>query len=212
MTALIEPKRLKCEFVKPENVSERTTYYLTFLKGVAEDPLFTPIATLVGDAKTQVLKLGAAEVDAQTRIPGKVAIRDKENTATEIMMDKVLGKVQEAGDDDLENAEIIFKAHNLKIVAYKKRERDVFAVKHGKTSKTFIYQNKKVANRASYLCMISPDKERWFVGNFGNNTTGIVDKCGEEDLIVGKQYFMKSQNDVKGVKSDWSQIIEKYCV
>jgi hypothetical protein len=212
MTTNSEPKRLKCEYVKPENVSERTTYYLTFLKGMVEDPLFTAIATLLGDAKTQVLKLQTAEIDAQTRIPGKVAIRDKENTATEIMMDKVLGKVQEAGDDDLENAEIIFKAHNLKIVAYKKRERDIFAVKHGKTSKTFAYKNKKAHKAASYLCMISPDKNTWFVGNFGRSTTGIVDKCGEEDLVVGKLYFLKSQFDIKGVKSDWSQIIEKYCI
>ena len=205
-------KRLKCEYDKPDNISERINYYLSFLAGLAADPLFTPIIGLIGDAKTQVLKLQVAEQAALTRVPGTSTTRDTVLVPTEIIMDKVLAKVQEAGDDNLEQARIIFESHNLKIFEYGHRERDSFEVRHGNVSKTFIVLNKPVGDRAAYVWMISKDKINWFLGEFSPNATGLIDSCNDEQLVPGKLYYLKSRSSVKGVKSDWSQIIEIYCI
>lgn len=210
--ATTNPKRLKCEYEKPSNISELCTYYLAFLAGMLTDPLFTAIATLLGDAKTQVQKLQSAEEKALTRVPGAAATRDTVLVATEIIMDKVLGKVQEAGDDNMDQARIIFESHQLKVVDYGTRERDTFEVKHGKVSKTFIVLNKPVSGRAGYIWMISTDKINWFVGDFASSASGLIDSCNDQELVPGKLYYFKSRHNVKGVKSDWSQIMEKHCI
>ncbi|MEI6852043.1 MAG: hypothetical protein WCL06_04335 [Bacteroidota bacterium] len=206
------PKRLKCEYNKPGNISELCTYYLAFLAGMLTDPLFTAIATLLGDAKTQVQKLQSAEEKALTRVPGAAATRDTVLVATEIIMDKVLGKVQEAGDENMEQARIIFESHQLKVVDYGQHPRDTFEVKHGKVSKTFKVINKPVGKNAGYVWMISEDKKTWYLGDFGSAATGLIDSCNDQELVQGKLYYIKSRSNLKGVKSDWSQIMEKYCI
>ena len=206
------PKRLICAYDKPGNISQLVDYYLSFLTGMKEDDLFDPIAALLDDAETQVKKLQLAEQEALTRVPGKVTIRNDQLQATEIKMDKVLAKVQEAGDDDMPHAATIFTSHQLKILDYTPHVRDTFEAKHGKTSKTFIVQNKPVAKNAGYIWMISKDKINWFVGDFAAKATGLIDSCGDEELILGLLYYIKSRSSVKGVKSDWSQIEEIYCV
>ena len=206
------PKRLICAYDKPGNISQLVDYYLAFLTGMREDQLFDPIAILLEEAETQVKKLQLAEQAALTKVPGKVTVRNTELQTTEIKMDKVLAKVQEAGDDDMPHAATIFSSHQLKILEYGPRERDTFEVRHGKTTKTFEVINKPVAKRAGYVWMISMDKVNWFLGDFGPNADGLIDSCDDDELILGKLYYVKTRSSVKGVKSDWSQIIEIYCI
>lgn len=210
--ATTSSKRLKCEYEKPSNISELITYYLTFLVSISSDPLFSAIATLISDAKTQVLALQTAELKALSRVPGAASARDTELLATTIIMDKILAKVQEAGDDDMDHAQTLFETHQLKIIEYGSRERDTFEVKYGKVSKTFIVQNKPVADYAAYIWMISIDKISWFVGDFSSAASGLITQCNNEELVPGKLYYIKSRSSLKGVKSDWSQIMEKHCI
>jgi hypothetical protein len=176
------------------------------------DPLFTAIADLLDSAKTQVKSLHSAEEKALSRIPGAAAIRDTVLLATEIYMDHVLAKVQEAGDANLEQARIVFESHQLKIIEYKRRKRDSFKVKYGKVSKTFIVLNKPVADRASYIWLISSDKVNWYLGDFNYSAHGLIDSCNDAELIPGTLYYIKSRTRSKNGISDWSQIVEKYCI
>jgi len=205
-------KRLICEFNKPSNVSMLVTYYLHFLIGMLADPLFTSIATLLGSAQTQVGKLNTAEIAAASKIPGTVAARDTEFLKTEIIMDKVLAKVQEAGDDDIPNSKTIFEAHQLKIRVRSTTERGEFEATQGKLSKTIDVKNRVVGKNAAYIWLISTDKENWFFGAFGRNSSNTVDKINEAPLVVGTLYYLKSCSEMKRVYSDWSQIVEVTCI
>jgi hypothetical protein len=60
--------------------------------------------------------------------------------------------------------------------------------------------------------MISEDKKIWYLGDFGSKASGLITSCNDNDLVPGKLYYVKSQSNLKGVKSDWSQIMEKYCI
>jgi hypothetical protein len=205
-------KRLKCEYDKPSNISQLANYFLNILTGLGKDPLFDTIAALIGTATTQVLNLQKAEVEVLTKVPGKAALRDVELLATNIIMDQVLSKIQEAGDADLENARVIFEAHQLKIVEHPRHSRGEMEVKHGKVSKTFIVRNKPVAKNAAYVWLISLDKLNWKLGTFAPKSSGIISQCGDDDLVPGKLYYVKSQSNVKGVFSDWSQVVEIICI
>ncbi len=204
-------KRLICEFDKPTNVSQLVTYYLNFLNGMAADPLFDDIAQLIEAAELEVTKLDDAELTSKTRAPGTVALRDKQLLATNIKLDQVLSRVQEAGDANLKNARVVFERHQLKIVVHPGHTRDDIEVKHGKVSKTFIVRNKPVAQYAAYIWLISIDKINWKLGTFSSKSSGFISKCGDDDLVPGQRYYIKSQSTVKGIFSNWSQIIEIIC-
>jgi len=177
------------------------------------DPLFTAIATLLGEAKTQVLKLQDAEVDAKTKIPGKAQTRDTVLLATDIKMDQVLGKVQDAGDADPENAKTIFSTHQLKILERSAHERDEIEVNYGKKSGTFDVKCKVLKKKhAAYVWLICIDKNNWKLGTFGPSSSGTIDKCGDDPLILGQLYHIKSSNCSADGFSDWSQIVDIYCV
>jgi len=205
-------KRLICGYNKPSNVSQLANYYLHFLIGMLADPLFAAIATLLGSAQTQVGKLKDAEIAAAGKVPGTAAARDTEFLKTEIIMDKVLGKVQEAGDDDIPNSKTIFEAHQLKIRVRSKTEKGEFEATQGKVSKTIDVQHQFVKGNVAYLFVISSDKENWFAGAFGTTSMNTVDNINDEPLIVGTLYYLKSRTCKKSVYSDWSQIVEVTCI
>ena len=206
------PKRLICEYDKPSNVSQLVNYFLNFLTGLSADHTFDPIATLLGAAKDQVTKLNEAELAALTKVPGKAALRDNELLATTIIMDQVLSKVQEAGDANLAGARALFETHQLKIEEHPGHARSEMEVKHGKVSKTFIVQNKPVAQYAGYVWLISIDKINWKLGTFAAKASGVISKCGDDELVIGTRYYVKSQTNHKDVFSDWSQIAEITCI
>jgi hypothetical protein len=210
--AIENPKRLICEYEKPSNVSQLVTYFTNFLNGMATDPLFTPVSGLITDAKTQVAKLLGSELASKVRAPGSIAARDIELLATDIIMDKVLAKVQEAGDADLDNARVIFEMHQLKIVDIHGHSTETLEVKHGKTSQTFEVKCKITARYAAFIWMISTDKLKWYLGDYGPNASGLIDSCNDAPLEVGKLYYIKSQVKTSKGKGDWSQIIEKTCI
>jgi len=205
-------KRLMCEFNKPNNVSQLVKYWLAFLLGMLADPLFVAIEDLLEDAKTQVEKLDAAEIAAAGKIPGSAAARDTELLKTDIIMDKVLAKVQEAGDDDIPNSKTLFESHQLKIRVRSKTEKGEFEATQGKLSKTIDVQHQVIDGRVAYLFMISPDKTKWYVGAYGTTSNNTVTNCNDLDLVVGVTYYLKSQTCKKGVYSDWSQIVEVPCI
>ena len=205
-------KRLMCEFNKPSNVSMLVTYYLHFLLGMLADPLFTAIETLLESAQTQVGKLNDAEIAAASKIPGSAAARDTELLKTNIIMDKVLAKVQEAGDDDIPNSKALFESHQLKIRVRSKTEKGEFEATQGKVSKTIDVQHQFVKGSVAYIFVISTDKETWFAGAFGTASMDTIDNINEEPLVVGTLYYLKSRTRHKGVYSDWSQIVEVTCI
>ena len=175
-------------------------------------PLFAAIEDLLEDAKTQVGKLDAAEVKAASKLPGAAAARDTELLKTNIIMDKVLAKVQEAGDDDIPNSKTLFESHQLKIRVRSKTEKGEFEATQGKVSKTIDVQHKFVKGTVAYIFVISTDKEKWFAGAFGTASMDTVDNINEEPLVVGTLYYLKSRTRHKGVYSDWSQIVEVPCI
>ena len=206
------PKRLICEFEKPSNVSQLATYYLNFLAGMSADPMFTSIATLLGAAKDEVEKLQETEKEAQTRIPGKAAIRDAQLLTTNIKLDQVLGKVQDAGDDNLANARVIFETHQLKIRVRSQTEKGEFEATQGKVSKTIDVTHQHIKGRTAYFFAISTDKQKWYAGAFGTLSMDTIDNINDEKLTVGTLYYLKSRTRHKGVYSNWSQIIEVTCI
>ena len=177
-------KRLMCVFHRPSNISQRVTYDLKFLNGMLADPLFVAIEDLLEDAKTQVEKLDAAEIAAAGKIPGSAAARDTELLKSDIIMDKVLAKVQEAGDDDIPNSKTLFESHQLKIRVRSKTEKGEFEATQGKVSKTIDVQHKFVKGTVAYIFVISTDKEKWFAGAFGTASMDTVDNINEEPLVV----------------------------
>jgi len=205
-------KRLICEYDKPSNISELVKYWLAFLLGMFADPLFADIEDLLESAKTQVDKLDAAEIKAAGKLPGSVAARDTELLKSNIIMDKVLAKVQEAGDDDIPNSKTLFETHQLKIRVRSKTEKGEFEATQGKLSKTIDVQHQVVKGKVAYLFAISSDKENWFAGAFGTASMDTVDNINEEPLVVGTLYYLKSRTRHKGVYSDWSQIVEVTCI
>lgn len=205
-------KRLVCEFVKPSNVAELVIYYQNFLNGLTADPLFEPIAELVAEAKTEVAKLDASELASKTRAPGSVAARDKQLLITDIKLDHVLSKVQEAGDADMDNARIIFETHQLKIRVRSQTEKGEFEATQGKLSKTIDVVHQVVEGRVAYLFVISTDKLKWYLGAFGTTSMDTIDNINDEKLIVGTLYYLKSRTRYKGDYSDWSQIVEVTCI
>jgi len=205
-------KRLMCEFDRPSNISQRVTYDRTFLNGMLADPLFVAIEDLLEDAKTQVDKLDAAEIKAAGKLPGAAAARDTELLKTNIIMDKVLAKVQEAGDDDIPNSKTLFESHQLKIRARSKTEKGEFEATQGKLSKTIDVQHQFVKGTVAYLFLISTDKENWFFGAFGTTSNNTIVKINDEDLVVTTKYYLKSCTCKKRVYSNWSQIIEVVCI
>lgn len=205
-------KRLMCEFDRPSNISQRVTYDLTFLNGMLADSRFASIEDLLEEAKTQVGKLNDAEIVAASKLPGSAAARDTELLKTDIIMDKVLAKVQEAGDDDIPNSKTLFEAHQLKIRVRTKTEKGEFEATQGKVSKTIDVQHRLVKGKVAYLFVISSDKENWFAGAFGTISMDTVDNINDEPLIVGTKYYLKSRTRHKGVYSDWSQIVEITCI
>ena len=205
-------KRLMCEFNKPSNVSMLVTYYLHFLLGMLADPLFEAIETLLESAQTQVGKLNDAEIAAASKIPGSAAARDTELLKTNIIMDKVLAKVQEAGDDDIPNSKALFEAHQLKIRARSTTERGEFEATQGKLSKTIDTKHEVVGKNAAYIVMISADKISWYVGAYGTTSTFTIDSCNDQELIKKTTYYLKSQTCKKRVYSNWSQIVEVVCI
>ena len=127
-------------------------------------------------------------------------------------MDKVLAKVQEAGDDDIPNSKTLFESHQLKIRARSKTEKGEFEATQGKVSKTIDVQHQVIEGSVSYLFMISPDKLKWYVGAFGTTSINTVNDCNDLDLVVGVMYYLKSRTCKKRVYSDWSQIVEVVCI
>ena len=205
-------QRLICEYDKPSNVSQRVTYFDNFLNGMLSDDLFNPIEVLLEAAKTQVAKLNAAELASKVRTPGSIAARDKELVITDIIMDQVLSKVQEAGDADLENARIIFERHQLKIRTRSQTEKGEFEASQGKVSKTIDVVHQHIKGRVAYLYLISTDKQKWYLGAFGTLSMDTIDNINDEKLTIGTLYYLKSRTRQKGIYSDWSQIIEITCV
>ena len=205
-------KRLICEYDKPSNVSQLVHYFQNFLTGLSDDHTFDPYAELIEAATTQVGKLNTAELAALTRVPGKAALRDTELLATTIIMDQVLSKVQEAGDANLAGARALFETHQLKIEEHPGHVRSEMEVKHGKVSKTFIVQNKPVAHYAGYVWLISIDIINWKLGTYAAKASGVISKCGDDELVVGRLYYVKSQSNYKDMFSDWSQIAEITCI
>ncbi len=205
-------KRLICEFEKPSNISKLVTYYLKFLLLMLDNPLFTSIATLIASAQTQVGKLNTAEIAAAGKVPGSAAARNAELLKTEIIMDKLLAKVQEAGDDDFAAAKTLFETLLLKIRERSTTEKGEFEATQGKLSKTIDVQHLLIEGRVAYLTMISTDKEQWFVGAYGTTANNTVDNCDDKSLEVGTKYYLKSQTCKKRVYSDWSQIVEVTCI
>ena len=149
---------------------------------------------------------------ALTKVPGKAALRDNELLATNIIMDQVLSKVQEAGDANLAGARVLFETHQLKILERDGHETDTLEVKHGKISRTFEVKCKIIAKYAGYVWLISTDKIKWYLGDYGPNASGLIDSCDDKPLEVGKLYYIKSQVKTAEGKSDWSQVIEKTCI
>lgn len=176
------------------------------------DALFTAIATLLHDAQTQVGKLRTAEQNMLAKASGAKEIRATEYLNTEIIMDSVLNKVQEAGDADLPNAGKIFSSHQLKIVERSAVQRDELEVKNGKKSGTFDVRNRKVANYISFVWLISTDKKLWHLGAFGNAASATIDSINEQPLELGTKYYIKTCNRTSKGVSDFSQIVEMFCV
>ena len=205
-------KRFICEFNKPSNISKRVTYYLKFLLLMLDNPLFTSIATLIASAQTQVGKLNTAEIAAAGKIPGSAALRDAEELKTEIIMEKVLAKVQDAGDDDFASAKALFETLLLKIRERSTTEHGEFEANQGKVSKTIDVKHIVIKGSISYLTMISVDKEKWFVGSHGTTSGNTVDNCNDLPLVVGTLYYLKSQTCKNRVYSDWSQVVEVTCI
>ncbi len=205
-------KRFICEFNKPSNISKRVTYYLKFLLLMLDNPLFTSIATLIASAQTQVGKLNTAEIAAAGKIPGSAALRDAEGLKTEIIMEKVLAKVQDAGDDDFASAKALFETLLLKIRERSTTEHGEFEANQGKVSKTIDVKHIVIKGSISYLTMISVDKEKWFVGSHGTTSGNTVDNCNDLPLVVGTLYYLKSQTCKNRVYSDWSQVVEVTCI
>ena len=127
-------------------------------------------------------------------------------------MDKVLAKVQEAGDDDIPNSKTLFETHQLKIRVRSKTEKGEFEATQGKLSKTIAVKNRVVGKNAAYIWLISTDKENWFLGAFGRNSSNIVDNINGDPLVVGTLYYLKSCSEMKRIYSDWSQIVEVTCI
>jgi len=207
-----EPKRVKCRYDKPSTIPGLVDYYLNHLTGLAADPLFTAIATLIASAQTQVGKLNAAEIAAQSKGDGLIEARNVELLNTEVIMDKVLGEIQNVGDNDPKNAGTIFKKHKLVIVVRKGHQREEMEVKHGDISGTFKVSHKRVAATAAYLYMISTDKLMWYVGDFSHNSSGLIKSMNDIPLKPGTLYYIKSKSSCSEGKSDWSDIVEMYCI
>jgi hypothetical protein len=206
------PKRLICEFEKPSNVSQLVNYYRNFLTGLAADTLFDPIATLIAEAGTEVTKLNDAELAALTRVPGTVAARDKQLLTTNIKLEQVLSKVQEAGDANLDGARALFEVHQLKIRARSKTEKGEFEATQGKVSKTIDVTHQVIKGRVAYLFVISTDKLKWHLGAFGTASMDTIDNINDEKLTIGTLYYLKSRTRHKGIYSDWSQVLEVTCI
>lgn len=206
-------RRLKCEYEKPGNISQLATYYLNFLTGMLADTLFTSIATLLGNAKTQVQTLADAESAALSRVPGKVQLRNTEFLKTEIIMDQVLSEVQKAGDADLPNAATIFATHQLKVREYSRSEIGELEVINGNGK--FIVRCKRAGKKgstAAYLWMISTDKNNWELGDFAKISKGEITTFREDPLRLGTLYYIKAMTDSSDGKSGWTQIVESYCI
>ena len=207
-------KRLKIYYDKPNNISKLASYYLGILGTLAEDSALTALAALIASAVTQCGKLRDAQTKAESQLPGDCELRDTELMATEIIMDQVLAAVQKVGDGDLLHAEALYKRHNFKIRTYSKHEKDEYSVvaKNGK----FIVSNRAAypkGGNAAYLRMISVDNQRWEVGDFSHKSTaGEITMCGENTLRIGTLYYHKTMTSSKEGKSEWSAVIQKYCV
>jgi hypothetical protein len=206
------PKRLICEFDKPSTIPQLVIYYQNFLAGMSTDPLFAAIAAMITAAKAEVDKLDASELASKTRAPGTVAARDKQLQVTDIKLDQVLSRVQEAGDNDPDNARIIFETHQLKIRVRSQTEKGEFEATQGKLSKTIDVTHQVIKGRVAYLSVISTDKQKWYLGAFGTTSMDTIDNINDEKLIVGTLYYLKSRTRYKGIYSDWSQIVEVTCI
>ena len=206
-------KRLKCEYDKPGNITQLAAYYMNFLEGMQQDALFAPIAAKLTAAQNQVGVLAKAEIAVLSKFPGKKQARDTEYLNTEIVMDDILNEVQKAGDADIPNSEKIFKTHQLKIREYSRSEKGELEVKADKG--TFIVRCRKAGSNnsgAAYLWMISVDKSTWYVGDFRKKSTGLITKCGDNQLKVGTLYYIKAMTDSNEGQSGWTQIVERYCI
>jgi hypothetical protein len=206
------PKRLICEFDKPSNVAQLVIYYMNFLIGLDADPLFVAIAALIAAARTEVKNLDDFELASKVKSPGSIAARDKQLLVTNIKLDQVLAKVQEAGDNDLDNAKIIFEKHQLKIRVRSKTEKGEFDATQGKVSKTIDVTHQVIKGRVAYLVVISTDKLKWYAGAFGTTSMDTIDNINDEKLTVGTLYYLKSRTRLNGIYSDWSQIVEVTCI
>jgi hypothetical protein len=82
----------------------------------------------------------------------------------------------------------------------------------GKKSGTFDVRNRRVNKYASYVWLISTDKLKWYLGEFSNAASGTIDTINDEPLALGTKYYIKTRNRTSEGKSDYSQIIEKFCV
>jgi hypothetical protein len=205
-------KRLKVMYKRPRNITLLVTYYLAVIHNLQKDNLFASIADLLNKAETQVKKLEAAEVKVLGKFLGSTAERRKEFIATEIIMDQVLNKVQQAGDNDLENSEYIFTRNLLKIRTRAHHDRDEQEVKHGKVPGTFKARNRPVSRWAAYFWMISEDGVNWQWANFSKNSSCKITNIGEEPLTIGTLYYIRSMSHSSKGYSGWSQVTEIYCI
>ena len=204
-------KRLKCKYDKPGNYPELIVYWRQFVVTARAHTLFSTLTTMLDSCDDAIDLLDTKQQLTLTGNKGKAAERDSQYLTTDIQMDLPLGVIQTAINGMTEiNAIALIEHFLLTVDARQGHGPTIDAAYPGEMPGTIVVTNVYVDSTTSYLRMISPDREKWYVGDFGKKTRGIISDMDEKPLTPRMLYYVKCKTDGKDGKSAYGPIFEVY--